>query len=79
MLEFLVNENQHEILGVSPKSLQGIFDLIKDKVTVARQEYQDLEDQKEQFKELHLMRDLVRELENDKERLQTFEQSFLEA
>jgi len=39
MIEFLVNENQHEILGVSPQSLQGIFDLIKDKITVARQEY----------------------------------------
>ena len=79
MLEFLVNENQHEILGVSPLALQSIFDLVRDKLADAREEYEDLEGEKEQFKEIHLMRDCIQELENDKERLQTFEQSFLEA
>ena len=42
-------------------------------------EYDDLESQKEQFKEIELLRQFCRELESDKERLQTFETSFLEA
>jgi len=59
MLEFLVNENQHEILGVSPLALQSIFDLVRDKLADAREEYEDLEAEKEQFKEIHLMRDCI--------------------
>lgn len=43
MLEYLVVENQHECLGVSPKALQDIFDLLRDKTIVAKIEYDELE------------------------------------
>ena len=79
MLEYLVNENQHEALGVSPSALQSIFELIRDKNNAVRLEYEELESQKEQFKEISLLRQYCQEIENDKERLQAFEQSFLEA
>ena len=73
MIELLVMENKHEVLGVSPKALQAILDLLRDKIVLAQQEYDDLDQQKEQFKEIHLLRDHCRELESDKERLQVFE------
>ena len=43
MLEYLVNENQHEALGVSPSSLQTMFELLRDKNNDVRVEYEELE------------------------------------
>lgn len=56
MFEYLVVENQHEILGVSPDALQSIFDLLRDKVNEVKSEFDELELQKEQFKEINLLR-----------------------
>lgn len=42
MFEFLVKEGQHEILGVSPEALQGIFDLLFDKVGEVKMDYDEL-------------------------------------
>ena len=42
MLEYLVVENQHECLGVAPKSLQDIFDLLRDKIVFAKTDYDEL-------------------------------------
>ena len=79
MFEYLVVEEQHTILGVSPDALKKIFDLLRDKIVEVKVEYDELDLQKEQFKEIHLLRQFCQELESDKERLQTFETSFLEA
>ena len=79
MFEYLVTENQHEILGVSPPSLQEILDLLRDKLGEVRIEYEELDTQKEQFKEIHLMREHCQQLEEQIETLQMFEQSFLES
>ena len=79
MFEYLVVEEQHTILGVSPDALKKIFDLLRDKIVEVKAEYDELDLQKEQFKEIHLLRQFCQELESDKERLQTFETSFLEA
>lgn len=43
MLEYLVTENQHECLGVSPKALQDMFDLLRDKIVVAKVDWDELE------------------------------------
>ena len=79
MLEYLVVENHHEVLGVAPKSLQVIFDLLRDKSIIAKTDFEDLETQKEQYKEIELLRQHCQELEDDRERLATYEQSFIEA
>ena len=79
MLEYLVTENQHECLGVSPKALQDMFDLLRDKIVVAKVDWDELETQKHQFQEIELLRQHCRELEDDRERLATYEQSFIEA
>ena len=73
MLEYLVVENSHEVLGVCPQALQGILDLLRDKVVDVKSEYDDLETQKQQFQEIHVLKKYCEELQNDKERLQTFE------
>jgi len=39
MLEYLVVENQHECLGVTPQSLQEMFDLLRDKTCAAKVDY----------------------------------------
>ena len=79
MLEYLVTENQHECLGVTPDSLQGMFDLLRDKILLAKADYEELETQKDQFKEIELLRQHCQEIEDDRERLATYEQSFIEA
>lgn len=56
MLEYLVVENQHECLGVTPESLSEMFDLLRDKVLIAKSDFEDLETQKESFKEIDLLR-----------------------
>ena len=56
MLEYLVTENQHECLGVTPDSLQEMFDLLRDKIILAKTDYEELETQKDQFKEIELLR-----------------------
>ena len=69
MLDYLVVENSHEQLGVSPKALQSILDLLRDKGNDARTDFEDLESQKEQFKEIHLLRKHCQDVESEKERL----------
>ena len=64
---------------MSPDALKSIFELLRDKIVEAKSEYDELDLQKEQFKEIHLLRQFCQELESDKERLQAFETSFLEA
>ena len=79
MLDYLIAENQHEVLGVCPPALQEIFDLLRTKLTKAKSDFEDLEAQKQEFGELHILREHLKDVENEKERLQTFEQSYLEA
>jgi len=43
MMEVLVIENQHECLGVSPEALKDIFDLVRDKIILAKQDFDELE------------------------------------
>ena len=54
---------------MSPKALQDLLDLLRDKGNEARTDFEDLESQKEQFKEIHLLRKHCQEVESEKERL----------
>ena len=47
MFEYLVVEEQHTILGVSPDALKKIFDLLRDKIVEVKAEYDELDLQKE--------------------------------
>ena len=47
MFEYLVTEEQHTILGVSPDALKSIFELLRDKIVEAKSEYDELDLQKE--------------------------------
>ena len=41
MFEYLVVEEQHTILGVSPDALKKIFDLLRDKIVEVKAEYDE--------------------------------------
>ena len=41
---------------MSPSALKSIFDLMLDKVNEVKMDYDELVEQKEQFKEIHLLR-----------------------
>ena len=73
MMEYLVNENQHEALGVAPESLQKILEILKSKLLEARTDYDELDNQKEDFKELPVMKQHCQELQNEIDRLKSIE------
>ena len=47
MLEYLVVENAHECLGVSPKALVDLLDLLRDKAFEVKADYDSLNSQKD--------------------------------
>lgn len=43
MLDYMVVEKQADILGVSPAALHDVLELLKEKITGAKTEFDDLE------------------------------------
>ena len=79
MFEILLEQGSHEVLGNCPKSLQEIFEILREKVKYAKIEFEALEEIKGQLKEVEMLRGHIQDLEMEKEHLMTFEQSYLEA
>ena len=79
MFDLLINENQHECLGVTPDAVKDILDFLKDKIMLVKRDFQEYEDMDQQFQEIRLLRQHCQEIESDRDRLQTYEQSYLQA